>query len=47
MAALQKHRGGDHRRAVPLVAVPRSGVGCSGLQAVYDPEELINAWRRT
>ncbi|WP_067137862.1 ATP-binding protein [Microtetraspora malaysiensis] len=31
-------------RALPLVAVSRSGVACSGV-AAYGPEELVRAWR--
>jgi hypothetical protein len=31
---------------VPLVAVSRSGVSCSGLQAAYGPEELLSSWHR-
>lgn len=29
----------------PPVAVSRSGVTCSGLQAAFGPEELLRAWR--
>ncbi len=47
LAALQKHRAALTDRPVPLVAVSRSGVGCSGLQAAYGPDELLGAWRRT
>ncbi|MFM9594307.1 ATP-binding protein [Streptomyces scabiei] len=47
LAALQKHRASLTDRPVPLVAVSRSGVGCSGLQAAYGPDELLGAWRRT
>jgi hypothetical protein len=46
LAALQKHRAAITDEPVPLVAVSRSGVGCSGLQAVYGPQELLNAWLR-
>jgi hypothetical protein len=40
LATLQKHRAAITYEPVPLVAVSRGGVGCSGLQAVYRPEEL-------
>ena len=46
LAALQKHRAAITDEPVPLVAVSRSAVRCSGLQAVYSPEELLSAWRR-
>ncbi|PAZ14093.1 ATPase [Streptomyces sp. SA15] len=46
LAALQKHRAAITDDPVPLVAVSRSGVSCSGLQAAYGPEELLGAWRR-
>jgi hypothetical protein len=29
----------------PLVAVGRSGVEASGLDAVWRPEDLVDAWR--
>lgn len=45
LAALQKHRAAVTDAPVPLVAVSRSGVSCSGLRAVYGPEELLGAWR--
>jgi uncharacterized protein len=45
LAALQKHRAAITDEPVPLVAVARSGIGCSGLQAVYGPQELLSAWR--
>ncbi|MGW1667392.1 ATP-binding protein [Streptomyces sp. NPDC002324] len=47
LAALQKHRASLTDRPVPLVAVSRNGISCSGLQAAYGPEELLGAWRRT
>jgi AAA+ ATPase superfamily predicted ATPase len=46
LTALQKHRAAITDEPVPLVAVSRNGVGCSGVQAVYGPEELLDAWRR-
>jgi DNA-binding transcriptional ArsR family regulator len=45
LAALQRHRAAITDEPVPLVAVSRGGVGCSGLQAAYGPEELLSAWR--
>lgn len=47
LAALQKHRAALTDEPVPLVAVSRSGISCSGLQAAYGPEDLLSAWRRT
>ena len=46
LATLQKHRAAITDEPVPLVAVSRNGVSCSGLQAAYGPEELLSAWRR-
>ncbi|GAA3483584.1 ATP-binding protein [Streptomyces yanii] len=45
LAALHRHRAAVTDAPVPLVAVSRCGVSCSGLQAVYGPEELLAAWR--
>lgn len=44
LAALQKHRAAITDESVPLVAVSRNGISCSGLQATYGPEELLSAW---
>ncbi|MFF3670117.1 hypothetical protein [Microtetraspora malaysiensis] len=41
---LIRHRAALTDRALPLVAVSRSGVACSGA-AAYGPEELVRAWR--
>ncbi|MFF9059924.1 ATP-binding protein [Streptomyces sp. NPDC014882] len=46
LAALHKHRAAVTEDPVPLIAVSRAGVGCTGLQAAYGPEELLTAWRR-
>ncbi|MEU8648578.1 ATP-binding protein [Streptomyces sp. NPDC048737] len=46
LAALHKHRAAVTEEPVPLIAVSRSGVDCTGLQATYGPEELLAAWRR-
>jgi AAA+ ATPase superfamily predicted ATPase len=45
LAALHKHRAVLTEDPTPLVAVSRSGVTCSGLQATFGPEELLSAWR--
>ncbi|MDF6043452.1 ATP-binding protein [Streptomyces sp. JH14] len=45
LAALQKHRAAITDDPVPLVAVSRNGISCSGLHAAYGPEELLGAWR--
>ncbi len=47
LAALHKHRAAITDDPVPLVAVSRSGIGRSGLQAAYGPENLISAWHRS
>ncbi|MGW6454647.1 ATP-binding protein [Streptomyces sp. NPDC055078] len=46
LAALHKHRAALTDAPIPLVAVTRSGVSCSGLQAAFGPEEMLRAWRR-
>lgn len=33
--------------SLPMVAVSRAGVSCSGLDASYGPEDLLAAWRTT
>ncbi|MGW7259793.1 hypothetical protein [Streptomyces sp. NPDC054834] len=38
--------GGPAKTPVPLVAVSRNGISCSGLQAAYGPEQLLTARRR-
>ncbi|MFB6393601.1 ATP-binding protein [Polymorphospora lycopeni] len=45
LAALHRHRALLTDQPVPLVAVSRSGVTCTGLEAVYGPAELLAAWR--
>lgn len=47
LARLHKHRAAVTDDPVPLVAISRSGVACSGLQATYGPDELIRGWRMT
>jgi AAA+ ATPase superfamily predicted ATPase len=44
LAALQRHRAAVTDDPIRLVAVARSGVTASGLDAVYGPEELLAAW---
>ncbi|MFI1578318.1 ATP-binding protein [Embleya sp. NPDC020630] len=44
LAALHKHRAALTDEPIPLVAVSRSGVACSGLRATFGPEELLGAW---
>ncbi|MCC5577174.1 hypothetical protein IMZ11_16225 [Microtetraspora sp. AC03309] len=41
---LIKHRSALTDRVLPLVAVSRSGVSCSGVTA-YGPDDLVRAWR--
>ncbi|MFI6580130.1 ATP-binding protein [Embleya sp. NPDC050493] len=45
LAALHKHRAMLTEDPIPLVAVSRSGVDCRGLQAVFGPADLLEAWR--
>jgi AAA+ ATPase superfamily predicted ATPase len=45
LAALQKHRAALTDKAIPLLAVSRSGVSADGLQASYGPDVLLQAWR--
>src|SRR5262249_34868556 len=47
LAALHRHRAALTDEPVPLVALSRNGVGCSGLDASCGPEELLAAWRPT
>ncbi len=46
LVALHKHRAAVTDRAVPLLAISRSGVSAAGLDATYGPEQLLGAWRR-
>ncbi|GIH78724.1 hypothetical protein [Planobispora longispora] len=43
-AALARHRAALTDEPVPLVALSRDGVACSGLAAAYDPDDLMRAW---
>jgi hypothetical protein len=44
LAALHRHRTALTDEPVPVVAVSRSGVDCSGLDAAYGPGDLLAAW---
>lgn len=44
LVALHRHRAAVTDQALPLLAVSRSGVRATGLDAVYGPEELLRAW---
>ncbi|NEA31946.1 ATP-binding protein [Streptomyces sp. SID13031] len=44
LAALQKHRAALTDDPLPLVAVSRTGVSCSGLDAVLGPADLLAGW---
>ncbi|WP_062204350.1 DUF234 domain-containing protein [Streptomyces sp. NBRC 109706] len=45
LATLHKHRAALTDEPIPLVAASRNGATCSGLQAVFGPNELLRAWR--
>ncbi|GAA3854453.1 hypothetical protein GCM10022227_09910 [Streptomyces sedi] len=45
LAAPHKHRAALTDEPIPLVAASRNGTACSGLQAVFGPDELLRAWR--
>jgi AAA+ ATPase superfamily predicted ATPase len=47
LAALHKQRAAVTDAPVPLVAVSRSGISCSGLQASYGPDDLLAGWQRS
>jgi len=44
LASLQRHRAALTPEPVPLVAVSRSGIACTGLDAAYGPADLLAAW---
>lgn len=44
LADLHRHRAALAGDPIPIVAVSRSGVSCQGLDAVYGPDDLIQAW---
>jgi AAA+ ATPase superfamily predicted ATPase len=45
LLALQRHRAALTDAPVPLLAISRSGVETTGLDASYGPAELVQAWR--
>lgn len=45
LLALQRHRATITDDPIPLVAISRSGVDASGLDARYGPAELLHAWQ--
>ncbi|MFK3980343.1 ATP-binding protein [Micromonospora sp. NPDC050397] len=45
LTVLHRHRAALTDEPLPILAVSRSGVSCGGLDAVYGPEDLLNAWR--
>lgn len=46
LLALQRHRAAITDGPVPLLAISRSGVVASGLDASYGPAELLRAWQQ-
>ncbi len=46
LLALQRHRATITDDPIPLLAISRSGVATSGLDASYGPAELLRGWRR-
>lgn len=44
LAELYRHRAALTDQLVPIVVVSRSGVSCGGSQAVFSPQELLDAW---
>jgi hypothetical protein len=47
LADLHRHRAAISIDPLPVVAISRSGATCRGLDAVYDPDDLLVAWRVT
>lgn len=45
LAALRRHRVALSDDEIPLIAISRSGTSCSGLDADFDPEDLLEPWR--
>lgn len=45
LVSLQRHRAAITDAPVPLMAISRSGVDVSGLDASYGPADLIRAWQ--
>jgi hypothetical protein len=46
LLALQRHRAALTDDQVALLAISRSGVATSGLDAAYGPADLLRAWQR-
>ncbi|MFR9751089.1 hypothetical protein ACL02S_08635 [Nocardia sp. 004] len=46
LVALHRHCAALTPDPVPVLAVSRSGADCAGLDAVYGPAELLEAWSR-
>lgn len=44
LAALYRHRAVLTDAPVPVVAVSRSGIDCTGVDAAYGPADLLQAW---
>ncbi|MFC6009960.1 ATP-binding protein [Nocardia lasii] len=44
LAALLRHRAALTSEPVPVVAVSRSGIDCSGLDGAFGPADLLAAW---
>lgn len=47
LADLHRYRAAISIDPLPVVAVSRSGITCRGLDAVYDPDDLLVAWQMT
>lgn len=45
LAVLQHHRAAISDQPIPLIALSRAGVSCSGLDAGFDAAELLQGWR--
>jgi hypothetical protein len=46
LLALQRHRAAIADEPLPLLAISRTGIEATGLDASYGPAELLRAWRR-
>ncbi|HEX3781860.1 MAG TPA: ATP-binding protein [Pseudonocardiaceae bacterium] len=44
LAALLHHRSALTDELLPVLAVSRNGISCTGLDASYGPDDLVNAW---
>lgn len=45
LAVLQHHRAAISDQPIPLIALSRAGVSCSGLDAGFDAADLLQGWR--